>query len=127
MVTHNLVGSVRIIESYRQRKESNKSKLWFVLEYVVDMPDRKTDKMTFFYETEDGYRAVGEISELELSAETVEDDEIRSRFLDSKSMEMTAKIEDVDRLERLLLGQSRYNAMVLKRDGYLSPENGWVK
>jgi len=43
------------------------------------------------------------------------------------TIEFTADAEiDTDMLMRAVLGQSMYNAMVLKRDGYLSPQNGWI-
>ena len=82
-----------------------------------------------YYETEEGFKPLGTISEIELTAETIEDNEIKQRFFDSKPIEITATIDEksADRLERAILGQSAYNAKRLKEDGYLSPENGWIK
>ena len=82
-----------------------------------------------YYETEEWLKPLGTISEIELTAETIEDDEIKQRFFDSKPIEITVTIDgkSADRLERAILGQSAYNAKRLKKDGYLSPENGWIK
>ena len=52
---------------------------------------------------------------------TPEEEEIADRL----SVEESFSIPDKDRLVRSMLGQSAYNSMKLKQDGYLSPENGW--
>lgn len=60
---------------------------------------------------------LGSISEAELTS----DDE---KFLDST--EMTFEGEFTTDPMRAFLPQGLYNGYVLKRDGYLSPKNGWV-
>lgn len=62
---------------------------------------------------------LGSISEVELTS----DDE--KMLLDST--EMTFEGEFTADPFRAFLPQGLYNGYVLKRDGYLSPKNGWVK
>ena len=87
----------------------------------------KIGKMYAYLDGE--YQPIGEISEGELKVDETEECEIKKRYLSSEPLELQATItpEVIDKLERRLLGQGAYNAKVLKRDGYLSPENGWVK
>lgn len=54
---------------------------------------------------------------------TPEEEEIADRLSVEESFSFS--ISDKDRLVRSMLGQSAYNSMKLKQDGYLSPENGW--
>ena len=66
-------------------------------------------------------KPVGELKEVNL-------DDVEPTKLDvgsTDTIEFTADM-DTDKLMRAVLGQSMYNAMVLKRDGYLSPQNGWI-
>ena len=61
---------------------------------------------------------LGEVSELDL---TCEDSEPFN--FDSKPIEIPVKFDNDP--YRAFLPQGMYNAYVLKRDGYLSPKNGW--
>ena len=64
------------------------------------------------------------LSDIELSAE---EEEIAERFFAPDTIELTAQAPELnmDGLVRNMLGQSAYNSMKLREDGYLSPENGW--
>lgn len=88
--------------------------------------DREVYEMRIYFETENGFKEIGKAENIELSAEEIDGDEVK-RYFNSEPIEMTVRIENIDRFERMLLGQSAYNAMKLRKDGYLSPENGWVK
>ena len=68
------------------------------------------------------FEELGHVTDIELSAE---EEEIAERLFTSESFEITAPIENMDGLVRSMLGQSAYNSMKLRQDGYLSPENGW--
>lgn len=72
----------------------------------------------------DGEHLLGHVTDIELSAE---EEEIAERLYMSEPVEITAQVEalDMDGLVRSMLGQSAYNSMKLRQDGYLSPENGW--
>ena len=61
---------------------------------------------------------LGEVSEVELTCEDTEPVK-----LNTEPIEIEAKW-DCDPM-RAFLPQGMYNAYVLKRDGYLSPKNGW--
>ena len=62
------------------------------------------------------------ISELEL---TVEESDAE-RFFDKTPIEIQGKWESGTDIMRFILPQGLYNGYVLKRDGYLSPQNGWI-
>ena len=70
------------------------------------------------------FEELGHMTDIELSAE---EEEIAERLYMSEPVEITAQVEalDMDGLVRSMLGQSAYNSMKLRQDGYLSPENGW--
>lgn len=70
------------------------------------------------------FEELGHVTDIELSAE---EEEIAERLYMSEPVEITAQVEalDMDGLVRSMLGQSAYNSMKLRQDGYLSPENGW--
>lgn len=70
------------------------------------------------------FEELGHVTDIELSAE---EEEIAERFFVPDTIELTAQVEalDMDGLVRSMLGQSAYNSMKLRQDGYLSPENGW--
>lgn len=61
---------------------------------------------------------LGEVSEVELTCEDTE-----PLKFDNKSIEIPVKFDNDP--YRAFLPQGMYNAYVLKRDGYLSPKNGW--
>lgn len=65
---------------------------------------------------------LGYISDIEL---TPEEEEIADRLSVEESFSFSIPESDKDRLVRSILGQSSYNSMKLRQDGYLSPENGW--
>lgn len=64
---------------------------------------------------------LGSISEVEL---TVDDDCGEKMF--SEPTEMTFEGKFTADPFRAFLPQGLYNGYVLKRDGYLSPKNGWI-
>ena len=64
---------------------------------------------------------LGSISEVELTS----DDCDEKMLLDST--EMTFEGEFTTDPMRAFLPQGLYNGYVLKRDGYLSPKNGWIE
>lgn len=70
------------------------------------------------------FEELGYVPEIELSAE---EEEIAERFFSPDPIELTAQAPELnmDGLVRSMLGQSAYNSMKLRQDGYLSPENGW--
>lgn len=70
------------------------------------------------------FEELGHVTDIELSAE---EEEIAERFFVPDSIELTAQAPELnmDGLVRSMLGQSAYNSMKLRQDGYLSPENGW--
>ena len=65
---------------------------------------------------------LGHISDIGL---TPEEEEIAERLSTEETFSFSITESDKDRLIRGMLGQSSYNSMKLKQDGYLSPENGW--
>ena len=65
---------------------------------------------------------LGHISDIEL---TPEEEEIADRLGVEESFSFSIPESEQDKLLRSMLGQSSYNSMKLKQDGYLSPENGW--
>jgi len=67
------------------------------------------------------FERIGEVSEVDLTVE----EENTPEYM-SKAAEFTAK-GDTDGLFRAILGQSAYNSMKLRQDGYLSPKNGWIQ
>ena len=56
---------------------------------------------------------------------TPEEEEIVDRLYVSDSFKFSIPESESDKLLRSILGQSAYNSMKLKQDGYLSPKNGW--
>lgn len=70
------------------------------------------------------FEELGYVSDIELSAE---EEEIAERFFTPDTIELTMQAPELnmDGLVRSMLGQSAYNSMKLRQDGYLSPENGW--
>lgn len=77
------------------------------------------DKLVFGTADGEVIDKLGSVNESEL---TVNEDESRNFFTDKTyeaSMEFTCDPF------RAFLPQGMYNAYVLKRDGYLSPKNGW--
>ena len=70
------------------------------------------------------FEELGHVTDIELSAE---EEEMAERLYMSEPVEITAQVEslDMDGLVRSMLGQSAYNSMKLRQDGYLSPKNGW--
>lgn len=68
------------------------------------------------------YEKLGYVSDIELTAE---EEEIAERLFVSESFDFSISESERDKLQRSVLGQSSYNSMKLKQDGYLSPENGW--
>lgn len=76
-----------------------------------------------FFASYDG-KPVGELKEIDLEA-NVEPTELDVGSTGTIEFTADANI-DTDMLMRAVLGQGMYNAMVLKRDGYLSPKNGWI-
>lgn len=76
--------------------------------------------METYYSVDGRIEKLGHISDIEL---TPEEEEIAERLYVSESFECS--ISEGDKLLRSILGQSAYNSMKLKQDGYLSPENGW--
>lgn len=65
------------------------------------------------------FERIGEVSEADLEEENIPE------YM-SRAAEFTAE-GDTDGLFRAILGQSAYNSMKLRQDGYLSPENGWIQ
>lgn len=70
------------------------------------------------------FEELGHVTDIELSAE---EEEIAERLYMSEPVEITAQAPELnmDELVRSMLGQSAYNSMKLRQDGYLSPKNGW--
>ena len=56
---------------------------------------------------------------------TPEEEEIADRLSTEETFSFSIPESEQDKLLRSMLGQSSYNSMKLKQDGYLSPENGW--
>lgn len=65
---------------------------------------------------------LGYISDIEL---TPEEEEIAERLSTEETFSFSISESEQDKLLRSMLGQSSYNSMKLKQDGYLSPKNGW--
>lgn len=78
--------------------------------------------MEKFLYSVDGEHLLGHVTDIELSAE---EEEIAERYYVSDSFEVSIPKSESDKLFRSILGQSAYNSMKLRQDGYLSPENGW--
>jgi hypothetical protein len=70
------------------------------------------------------FEELGHVSDIELSAE---EEEVAERFFTPDTIELTMQAPELnmDGLVRSMLGQSAYNSIKLRQDGYLSPENGW--
>ena len=81
---------------------------------------------TYYSVDGEHFEKLGKISDIEIMSDTEltpEEEEIVDRLYVSESFECS--ISESDKLLRSILGQSAYNSMKLKQDGYLSPENGW--
>lgn len=81
---------------------------------------------TYYSVDGEHFEKLGKISDIEIMSDTEltpEEEEIAERLYVSESFECS--ISESDKLLRSILGQSSYNSMKLKQDGYLSPENGW--
>lgn len=76
-----------------------------------------------YFASYDG-KPVRELKEIDLES-NIESNVEPTKLDVGSTIEFTADM-DTDKLMRAVLGQSMYNAMVLKRDGYLSPKNGWI-
>ena len=84
--------------------------------------------METYYSVDGRVEKLGKISDIEIMSElTPEEEEIAERFFVPDSIELTMQAPELnmDGLVRSMLGQSAYNSMKLRQDGYLSPENGW--
>ena len=86
----------------------------------------------FFVDGE--YKKLGSVDKIPvLTDEELENDELAKRFIDFKSyeIEFEGKFEcegNKNQMRMIMSGGDKglYNALTLKEDGYLSPENGWV-
>lgn len=61
-----------------------------------------------------------------------DEDKIRARFYKDTEMSFEAKFDEpsLENFNKYVIyggDRGRYNGWILKRDGYLSPENGWIK
>lgn len=82
--------------------------------------------METYYSVDGRVEKLGKISDIEIMSElTPEEEEIVDRLYVSESFECSIPESEGDKLLRSILGQSAYNSMKLRQDGYLSPENGW--
>lgn len=83
---------------------------------------------TYYSVDGEHFEKLGKISDIEIMSDTEltpEEEEIVDRMYTSESFEFSIPESEGDKLLRGILGQSAYNSMKLKQDGYLSPENGW--
>lgn len=55
------------------------------------------------------------------------DDKVIGTLDRTKPITFELKNVNADGLMKMALGQGYYNAMVLRRDGYLNEKNGWIK
>ena len=86
----------------------------------------------FFVDGE--YKKLGSVDKIPvLTDEELENDGLAKRFIDFKSyeIEFEGKFEcegNKNPIRMIMSGGDKglYNALTLKEDGYLSPENGWV-
>lgn len=80
--------------------------------------------MKFFYENENDFVEIGEVKDIDLTCDEAECE----RLFNPEPIELKGEIQGdmEDLLNRIVLGQGRYNAMRLKKDGFLSPKNGWI-
>lgn len=69
------------------------------------------------------YTPLGEVTEADLTCGYDEQEEYKHYYDKESTYEFEFK-GDFDEFYRAVLGKGYYNAMVLKRDGYLSPKNG---
>ncbi len=78
-----------------------------------------------YFKVDGEYKAVGHIEDRELSTE---DADIKDRFLSTEPIELDCQIENPTDIEKIICGFDKglYNGRVLRRDGYLSPQNGWL-
>ena len=83
---------------------------------------------TYYSVDGENFEKLGHVSDIEITSDTgltPEEEEIAERLYVSESFECSIPESEGDKLLRSILGQSAYNSMKLKQDGYLSPENGW--
>ena len=83
----------------------------------------------FYAEVDGKFAPIGKIESIELDEET---EEFCSRLGQTESFkcEVELKAEGNKNPNRLFMSgfnKGYYNGLTLKEDGYLSPENGWVK
>ena len=81
----------------------------------------------YFMDENGEYKPVGHIEEGELLS--ANDNDVENSFLSTDPIEITCQIENPTDIEKHIVyggDKGRYNGHVLQRDGYLSPENGWV-
>lgn len=81
----------------------------------------------FCVEVDGKFVPLGHIDEMELTS--VEEKDIRA-LGQTESFECKLEIEGNKNPNRLFMSgfnKGYYNGLTLKEDGYLSPENGWVK
>lgn len=82
--------------------------------------------------TADGWQKLDSITEVELTPDEETEEELKKRFLSSGSIEFSGTLdtESTERIAKHIVfggDRGRYNGYILKRDGYLSPENGWTE
>lgn len=103
----------RGVFSYRGFKNTHRCR---VMEYV-------------YFATADGdFKPIGHIEEIDLKVESEESEEL-SRFMSQEPIEFAAEIENPEEIvKHVVFGGDKglYNGYVLKRDGYLNGENGWL-
>lgn len=85
-----------------------------------------------YFGTPDGKMlgTIGEIKDIDLTPEESGIDDMFKGGSESFECEIEIKAKGgLDPFKYLMSGgdKGRYNGMVLKEDGYLSPENGWIR
>jgi len=82
-----------------------------------------------YYKTENGeFKPLGHLESVDLEVSD-EDSEKFSRIWQSESWECEIQIENPEEFEKKVVfggDRGRYNGHKLQKDGYLSPENGWL-
>ena len=80
-----------------------------------------------YFATADG-KPIGHVEEIDLTVESEESEEL-SRFMSQEPIEFAAEIAIPEEfMKHVVYGGDKglYNGYVLKRDGYLNGENGWL-
>lgn len=85
-----------------------------------------------YFGTADGWQKLGSITEVKLTSDEETEEELKKRFLSSGSIEFSGTLdtESTERIAKHIVfggDRGRYNGYILKRDGYLSPENAWIE